>query len=124
MRDDRIGGYSNGPSRHFASLGTSDAEWNITIGNRQKAVAQWNQTLFAFDQDIASAMEDPVEAAIVRATVEHGLLLHTVVEAGWRAMALVRIPGKEGCCHPLLRLGWNLEAGRSLITDSHSSTKL
>ena len=99
MRDDRIGGYSNGPSGHFKSLGTNDTEWNITIGNRQKVVAQWNQTLLAFDQDIAPAMDDSVEAAIVRATVEHGLLLHTVVEAGWRAMALVRSPGRGVVMH-------------------------
>lgn len=88
MRDDRIGGSSNGPDNTFKSLG-SEADWNATIVIHQRAVTQWRDALALFNTSVAPQLTDPILASAMRTTIQHGLLLHTFIEAGWRAMALV-----------------------------------
>eukprot|EP00040_Diaphanoeca_grandis_P024403 m.134036 g.134036 ORF g.134036 m.134036 type:complete len:573 (+) comp29715_c0_seq1:24-1742(+) len=87
MRDDRIGGFSR-VNGHFKSLGDDSSKWAETVALRQQAVGFWNEIQATFRATIAPEMTDPTLVDVVDASIQYGLGLYTIVEAGWRGMAI------------------------------------
>jgi hypothetical protein len=86
MRDDRIGGASMTNS-HFASLKDDPVLWNATLAVHAAARDLWANITRLFEAEVAGKVTDFNTREWIRTSVEYGLRLHTVVEAGWRVMA-------------------------------------
>jgi len=77
LRDDRIG------SMETAGIGAGSAE---PIAPREKAVSLWVEVNQTYYNGVLPYLMDFQQQDMLGATVEYGLRLYTVIEAGWKVM--------------------------------------